>query len=132
MSSEIRRNLSSGATWLRGLYMLLFAVIFNLAELVLAAVALFQFAAHLLSGAPNQRLRDFGDNLARYLREMAAFLTYSSEIKPFPFSPWPGNGESGRSSRKAEEAQPPARNELPEAGDGGDEEGGEPNESGVR
>ncbi|SCY55899.1 DUF4389 domain-containing protein [Thiohalorhabdus denitrificans] len=130
MSPEVRKNVSRGATWIRGLYMLLFALIFNLAELVLAAVALFQFAAHLLAGKPNTRLRDFGAKLGAYLQEIAAFLTYASEDRPFPFAPWPGGGESQPvSGDHGDEAPEESRGKV---GDEGDAGGGEPNEAGVR
>lgn len=91
MSGDLRENLGRGATWLRGLYMLLFAVVFNLAELVLAAVAVFQFLAQLLTGGSNRRLRAFGAHLGEYLRELTDFLAYAEEAKPFPFGPWPGS-----------------------------------------
>jgi hypothetical protein len=74
--------------------MLLFAVLFNVAEVVLAAVAIFQLLAQLLTGGVNRRLQAFGANLAAYLHEITAFLTYASEDKPFPIGPWPGSGES--------------------------------------
>jgi len=93
MSSHLPENLSRGSTWIRGLYMLLFAVLFNVAEFVLAAVAIFQFLAHLLTGGVNSRLQTFGANLAAYLQETSAFLTYTDEAKPFPIGPWPGSGD---------------------------------------
>ncbi len=95
---DLQANLSRGATWIRGLYMLLFAILFNIAELVLAAVAIFQFLAQLLTGGVNRRLQGFGANLAEYLRQVADFLTYAGETKPFPFGRWPGpvaEGENG-------------------------------------
>jgi len=95
MSGDLRQNLGRGATWLRGLYMLLFAVVFNLAELVLAAVAVFQFLAQLLTGGSNRRLQGFGAHLGEYLRELTDFLTYAEEAKPFPFGPWPGSDAGG-------------------------------------
>lgn len=91
MSTSLRDNLARGETWIRGLYMLLFAVLFNVAEIVLAAVAVFQFVAQLLTGGVNSRLQDFGANLAEYLRQTGAFLTCAAEDKPFPMGTWPGS-----------------------------------------
>jgi len=93
MSSNLKTNLGRGSTWIRGLYMLLFAVLFNVAEIVLAAVAIFQFLANLVTGGVNRRLQTFGTNLAAYLQATSAFLTYASEDKPFPIGPWPGTGD---------------------------------------
>ena len=93
MSGHLRENLRRGETWIRGLYMLLFGAAFYVAELVLAAVAIFQFLARLITGGVNRRLQAFGANLASWLREVTAFLTYASEDKPFPIGPWPGSDE---------------------------------------
>ena len=142
MSSGLRENLTRGSTWLRGLYMLLFAVLFNIAEIVLAAVAVFQFLAQLLTGGVNQRVQRFGDQLATYLRDMGAFLAYATAHKPWPIGPWPGatepeSGEGGAlgpgTEGAAEEAQegpaPSApKTDAPEGNDDPDE----PNEAGVR
>lgn len=95
MSTNLKDNLGRGGTWIRGLYMLLFAVLFNVAEIVLAAVAVFQFLAQLVTGGVNRRLQTFGANLAAYLQETTAFLTYASEDRPFPIGPWPGSGDKG-------------------------------------
>ena len=140
MSSGLRENLTRGSTWLRGLYMLLFAVLFNIAEIVLAAVAVFQFLAQLLTGGVNQRVQNFGDQLATYLREMGAFLAYTTSHKPFPFGPWPGTrepdaAEGGPMGPGTEPTEEPASAEAdstsPEAEETDSDED-EPNETGVR
>jgi len=79
----------SRETWIRGLFMLLFAVIWGIAEVVLLGVTLFQFGSMLLAGKTNQRLLAFGKDLARFIYEVTLFFTYNSEDKPFPFGPWP-------------------------------------------
>jgi hypothetical protein len=139
MSSGLRENLTRGSTWLRGLYMLLFAVLFNITEIVLAAVAVFQFLAQLLTGGVNQRVQNFGDQLATYLREMGAFLAYASSHKPFPFGPWPGTrepdaaegGPMGPGTEPAAADTPDTEPTGTEATDTDDEDD-EPNEAGVR
>lgn len=90
--SELREHLSSRDTWMRGLYMLLFAVIYSIAELVLVAVVVFQFLARLITGDVNRRLLDFGQQLSRYLYDMLRFFTFNSEEKPYPFAPWNKGG----------------------------------------
>ena len=82
-------------TWLRGLFMLLFAVISRVAELVLLTVAVLQFLWSLATGQSNARLRAFGESLSRYLYQVFRFLTFDTEDKPFPFSDWPGAAPSG-------------------------------------
>ena len=89
MESELKDNLRKRQTWLRGLYMLLFIVIFHVAEFVIGAVVLLQFLFTLVTGAPNARLLQFGQSLSRYVYQILRFLTFNSEDLPFPFTEWP-------------------------------------------
>ncbi len=75
--------------WIRGLYMLLMAFLWQLSEAVLCVVAVVQFILALVSNAPNDRLSSFGRSLSRYVQQIAAFETFASEEIPFPFSDWP-------------------------------------------
>ena len=85
----LKRNLTSGPTWLRVLYMLLFGAVFYCVGWFVLGIAIIQLIAKLISGASLSRLDAFGAQLAIYLRELVAFLTFASEEKPFPFAAWP-------------------------------------------
>jgi Domain of unknown function (DUF4389) len=74
--------------WVRGFYMLVLAILWHVAEVVLFGVAILQFV-FALAGGPNERLQVFGVGLARYLRQAASYLTFASDELPFPFSDWP-------------------------------------------
>ncbi len=89
MDDELKTNLTARETWLRGVVMLLFGLAFYVAEAVVFAIALVQFLAALFSGRPLDRLATFGAQLAAWLGEVVAFLTFASEARPFPFAPWP-------------------------------------------
>ncbi len=89
MNETLKSSLTSRETWMRLVYMILFVVVFNVAELVVAFVVLVQVAIKLFTGEANQQLAGFGDGLAQYFRQIIAFLTFHSEDKPFPFAPWP-------------------------------------------
>ncbi len=93
MSAEFKQHLKEQSTWLRGFYILLFAIIYSVAEIVLAAVVLFQFVTTLFTGNKNSRLLEFGNNLSTFIYQILKYLTYNSDDKPFPFDEWPG--ESG-------------------------------------
>jgi hypothetical protein len=69
--------------------MIVLSVAFNVAEIITFAVVVFQFLASLFTGQPNDRLTRFGRNLARYLQQIAVYLTFGTEETPFPFAPWP-------------------------------------------
>ena len=89
MDDDLKQNLTRGSTWMRVLYMVLFGVAFYVAEIVLVVVALVQLVATLISGATLARLDSFGAQLAAYMRQLVAYLTFASEAKPFPLAPWP-------------------------------------------
>jgi hypothetical protein len=89
MSSDIKQYLTAKETWIRGLYILLFALIYSVAEIVLFAIVLFQFLSMLLSGESNNRLLNFGQSLSTYIYQILQFMTANSEEHPYPFNPWP-------------------------------------------
>lgn len=78
------------ATWLRGIFMLIFfAVAYYFIILLIAATALFQFGSVLFTGQLNVWLLGFGRSLSLYSQQIVSFLTYNTEQKPFPFGEWP-------------------------------------------
>ncbi|MDJ0778926.1 MAG: DUF4389 domain-containing protein [Gammaproteobacteria bacterium] len=89
MSDDVKQNLKSQSTWSRGLYMLLYIIFLSIAEIVLAAVVLFQFLLKLFAGETNERLRKLGQGLATYLYQCYQFLSFNSEYHPYPFGAWP-------------------------------------------
>ncbi len=95
-------NIRNSATWLRLLFMLIFVVVFWVVEIVLAVLVVLQFGFSLFAGKPNPQLTRFGGQLARYFHDIVAYLSYRSEVRPFPFSEWPGDkgGASGTGAAK--------------------------------
>ena len=89
MNQALKSNLTNGQTWMRLVYMILFAVVFGVAEMVVAFVVLAQFAFKLFGGEANPRLAEFGDGLAQYFRQIIAYLTFHTEDMPYPVAPWP-------------------------------------------
>lgn len=74
--------------WLRGLWMLVLAVLVRLASTVLALAALLQFGWMLFAGTRNGHIAAFGEGLARWLAIAARFQTGASERLPFPWQRW--------------------------------------------
>ncbi len=89
MSGDIKEHVTRRSIWLRLVFMIVLSVAFNVAEVIIFAVVAFQFLASLFTGQPNDRLARFGRNLARYLQQITVFMTFATEEKPFPFTPWP-------------------------------------------
>ena len=89
MDENLKENVTSQGIWIRGLYMLLFALIYSIAEIVFTAVAVFQFLTALVTGRPNELLLNFGQSLSTYIYQTIQFFTFNSDEKPYPFAPWP-------------------------------------------
>lgn len=102
MNDDIKTQLFSGKTWKRGFFMLVFSILWTVAELVLLAVAIFQFGCVLLSGKVNENATQLGNSLGQYIFQIAQYVTFNSNQQPFPFSAWPEPRltPSGRTPRK--------------------------------
>ena len=74
--------------WMRGLMMLILAVMFGLAETVLGVLALIQFLWMLVTKEKNALLMDFGADLGNWLADVARFQSGATEDKPFPWAKW--------------------------------------------
>jgi hypothetical protein len=88
MDDNIKQSLQDNSTWMRILYMAIFVIIFNLVEILIAALVIFQLLVLLFTGEKNMRLVGFGGMLSQYAYRMLQFLTFNSEDKPFPFADW--------------------------------------------
>jgi hypothetical protein len=108
MNDTKKKNLTNPKTWLRLVYIILFAIAFNVAEVVIVAVVVAQFLFELITGRSNEQLRSLGRSLGGYANEIIAYLTYHSDDKPFPFGSWP-EGAPAREPAKAKAAAKPAR-----------------------
>lgn len=91
MDEDIKNNLKDRSNWLRGLFILLFIIFYNVAEIVLMAIVVVQFGFKIITGDVNEKLLSFSKSLSRYIYEVFQFITYENETMPFPFSDWPEN-----------------------------------------
>jgi len=74
---------------IRVVYMLLFAVVFWALCWILLATTVLQLIVRLLNGRANSELTRFGASLGRYARQVIEFLTFVTELAPYPFAAWP-------------------------------------------
>ena len=88
MNEEIRVNITRPNIWMRGMYMLIFALVYSIAEIVIAGVVVLQFGFALFTGQINDSLKHFGQQLSTYVYQIFRFQTFNSEYKPFPFDEW--------------------------------------------
>jgi hypothetical protein len=90
---QMEDNLKSRKTWLRVIFMLIFCVVTSLTILVGSFIVALGFLWVLFTGEVNPELRAIGQSLATYIYQIARYLTFNSETKPFPFGEsWPSSG----------------------------------------
>ena len=94
MDDQLKENITSGKTWKRALYMLIFAIAFNISEILIAATVLLELVLVIFTGKTNPRLKIFGQSLSKYVYQIVRFLTYNTEEMPYPFAPWPLDSSS--------------------------------------
>lgn len=117
MAGELSSNLTNGKTWLRGLLIILFAVLYGVAEFIVWVLVVLQFGSQLITGEPMPRLLVFANGLNAYVYQILQFITYRSEVRPFPFSAWPTHGlDDVREEERAASEREAARRAAGEAG----------------
>jgi hypothetical protein len=89
MDEDLKQNLTRRSTWIRIVYMVLFAVIFSIVEFIVLAIAVVQLITRLFSGSVNEELQTLGDRIGRYMHQIVAFQTFHTEERPYPFAPFP-------------------------------------------
>ena len=81
----VDENEYDGNIWMRGLFMIILAILFGIAEMILVVFAVLQFLWLLFSKEKNDFLADTGETIGTWLREVARFQTGATEEKPFPW-----------------------------------------------
>ena len=87
-NEKLKQNISNKSQWLRVIYMILFAVVLYITMLVVGLIANVQLLFVLLSGQRNENIAEFAANVSDYIYRIVAFLTYTDERLPYPFSSW--------------------------------------------
>ncbi len=85
----VKQSFLSGSTWKRILFMILYTILYGIAEMVVGMVAFIQVIFTLFTGGPNQRLLNLGQSLGTYIYQIIQFLTFLSEQRPYPMDSWP-------------------------------------------
>ena len=89
MSDDYKQNIKDQSTWMRGLYMLLFSIIYSVTEIVIILVVIFQFLSVLLTQQTNEKLLNLSMNLSTFIFQILSYVTFNSDERPFPFSDFP-------------------------------------------
>lgn len=86
---EVKNNLLAPAQWLRMLIMAGFVLAAWVVWLVVVVLMITQTVTVLITGEPNANLKHFGLVTSAYLQQIISFLVYGTEVRPFPFAPFP-------------------------------------------
>lgn len=88
--NEIVDNIIQPPAWIRALFVAVFvmASYFVLLPLVLV-LSIAQALFTIITGSANANLKYFSAALELYVSQLFKFMTYLSDVKPFPFSGFP-------------------------------------------
>ena len=92
--NNMKENAKNVDTWIRGLFIIVFGVIFYVLYIVIWLLVVLQFLTKVLTGELNQNLSDVSRNLTNFASQILLYITFQSEERPFPFSPWPADPEA--------------------------------------
>ncbi|CAD5198052.1 DUF4389 domain-containing protein [Pseudomonas sp. FEN] len=99
---------------LRIVWMLVFLLVWQVAQFILGGVVLVQLVYRLFYGAPSANLMNFGDSLSQFLAQIGRFGSFHTEQKPWPFADWPApRVPDGEAAHVVPPAPHPARDEEP-------------------
>ncbi len=87
--TTIKERLKDESFWLRLPFMLLFFIAWRLTELILMGIVLLQLIFRLFKGRSQLQFLTFSSQLTRYSYQIFRYLTFNTEVKPFPFADWP-------------------------------------------
>ena len=80
--------------WKRLIFMIFFAIIFNIVEVIVFLVVIVQFISKVSTGKVFDRLRVFSHELGTYIQQIIEFITYCQDEKPYPFNAWPKSSKT--------------------------------------
>ncbi|HKK15653.1 MAG TPA: DUF4389 domain-containing protein [Gammaproteobacteria bacterium] len=88
---DVKENVRNVDTWMRGLFIVIFGVIFYFLVIIIWLLVIFQFLTKVMTGNLNQYLDNFSVGLTEYTLQILNYVTFRSNDRPFPFSPLPGS-----------------------------------------
>jgi hypothetical protein len=88
-TSDVKTNVKNVDTWLRGLFIIVYAVISYVLFWIIWLVVIFQFIMKVLTANLNPNVMNFSGGLTRYAFQILEYVTFQSEERPWPIGPWP-------------------------------------------
>ena len=85
----MNQQIQNKEMWVRGLFMLLFIVVYSVSKFLIVGIMLLQFVTVMVTKKPNEQILKFSQGLGVYIYQIVQFLSFNTEQRPFPFSAWP-------------------------------------------
>jgi hypothetical protein len=103
-STETQNNSSerNAETFSRIFYTVLFCLIGWMTLWVFTFVVLIQFGFLLITGQVNKNLKGFNKEIGLFLYDMIKYLSFQTNVKPFPFRDWPYDEDNNKNKNKSE------------------------------
>jgi len=117
---SIKEHAKDVDVWIRGLFILVFGVLFYFLFWIILLLVLFQFVTKVITSKLNEQLMQFSNGLTQYAFQILNYMTFQSEERPFPFSPWPGTGDSNGSSEATTEVSESEKDDSSETAEDND------------
>ncbi len=102
---SIKENVKNVDIWVRGLFIIVFGVIFYFLLGIILLVVIFQFLMRVITGKLNENIFGLSEGLSLYAYQILNYITFQSEERPFPFSPWPKG--AGKAVQQETDTQQP-------------------------
>lgn len=102
---SFKDNAKNIDTWLRGLFILIFGVIFYFLYGLIWLLVIFQFVTKVITGGLNSNLEQLSTKMTCYAMQILNYITFQSEERPFPFSPFPSGDAKAAPPLKVESGE---------------------------
>lgn len=89
MKNQFLASARSFDHWTRLFLIIVYFFVKRIVDFFIMVLAAVQFLFMTLTSSPNPNLLDFSKSLSTFAYQIMLFVTYASNERPFPFSPWP-------------------------------------------
>ena len=96
--TQSKKSEQNSETFSRIFYTVLFCFIGWITLWVFTFVVLIQFGFLLITGQVNKNLKGFNKEIGLFLFDMIKYLSFQSDVKPFPFRDWPYDEDTKKNS----------------------------------
>lgn len=100
---NIKENISDSNTWLRILFVILYTFVYFLARYIVLLIVVINAISNLISGKSFESLNKFAKQLNVFIFQCMEYITFVSNVKPYPFTAWTNEAGAEAMHDKAQE-----------------------------